>query len=157
MGRGQEMAALHTALECARSGAAGLVLVEGEPGIGKSVLVTAFTGGGRFPVSDAGRVRPQRQRSPFRDAIELIDLVGELQSGPTRADISDWLRFPRRRSHGDAPAAAGLHIRCLAVARGTPLAPSLAAAVRRDTGGNPLHCRLVLDDLTPAGRAGLLV
>ncbi|WP_328913445.1 MULTISPECIES: helix-turn-helix transcriptional regulator [unclassified Streptomyces] len=43
----------------------------------------------------------------------------------------------------------------LASVRGTAVTPQVAAAVLRDTGGNPLHCRLVLDALDPAARAGL--
>jgi DNA-binding CsgD family transcriptional regulator len=41
-----------------------------------------------------------------------------------------------------------------AQALGIPVAPRVAAAIRRDTAGNPLHCRLMLDELSPAVRGG---
>jgi DNA-binding CsgD family transcriptional regulator len=89
VGRASELAALDRALEQARGGAAAVLLVGGEAGVGKTRLVTEFAArqagngtrvlvGGCVPVADGGL--------PFAPAVEALrDLVTQLGVDPVRA------------------------------------------------------------------------
>jgi DNA-binding winged helix-turn-helix (wHTH) protein len=111
--RGPELAALADALDAARASSRRLVLVIGDPGVGKSALCDAFvrTAPAAGPVRACygqcfDRELPQEPYYPFLDALVRLD---RRHSGFVPSILSDharsWLaQFPQW--HGTRPPAA---------------------------------------------------
>ena len=99
VGRGIELGELRTALEHARAGEGGLVLVAGEAGIGKSRLIGEFVADARA----AGANILAGSCLPFADAVPyapFAQILGHLAAGdgapgdvPSAADPADRFRF----------------------------------------------------------------
>jgi DNA-binding SARP family transcriptional activator len=103
VGREAEWAALETALEAARSHGTQLVLVEGEPGIGKSTLCEAFLAhaaevGWR---TATGRCVEPGLAPSLWPCLEIVrSIVGEPDpdgAGPAAAGVNDLHRLVNRR------------------------------------------------------------
>jgi predicted ATPase len=87
VGRATELRALEDALDDVRAGALRLVLVEGEPGIGKSALVQRFLGGTpRDALVLAGRCYEQ-EAVPFKGVDGIIDALSDYLVGLSPPDL----------------------------------------------------------------------
>jgi DNA-binding SARP family transcriptional activator len=106
VGRGAEMATLTAALRSAQSGFGAVYFIHGEPGIGKTRLLTEFT---RVAVLEGARVAPavcqsndaRRPLSAFVDLVpKLIALPGALGCSP---QSNLYLRRLVQHHSSDAP------------------------------------------------------
>jgi DNA-binding CsgD family transcriptional regulator/tetratricopeptide (TPR) repeat protein len=99
VGRRAELGELSAALDAATTGAGGLVLVDGEAGIGKSRLIDEFAASAR----DHGAGVLAGSCLPFADAVPyapFVQILGHLSAGesgaggvPAAADPTDRFRF----------------------------------------------------------------
>ncbi len=98
-GREDEMAGLRRVLEAGRRGGRRLVLVSGDPGIGKTSLVRRVMDGFRREVMRliTGKFRPVRENIPYSGIAEcLVDLVRQVSA---EGEATTW----RRRIASPAP------------------------------------------------------
>jgi hypothetical protein len=84
VGRDAELSALWTSLAAAESGGRQLMLISGEPGIGKTALVEAFLAGldGRVELLGVGQCHPVSAGEPYAPVLEAIF---DLAQGPAAA------------------------------------------------------------------------
>jgi hypothetical protein len=159
VGRTRELHDLTAALDAARSGRGGWVLVAGEAGIGKTALVTVvaeraveegvrvvwgrcWQGGGAPPFWPWGRVVDELCRGRDRDVLERELGAGAGWLGLMAPQLKELLggRAPTTDSVSEQARFAMLN--------------SLAAFLRGGSTGEPLM--LVLDDIDAAGTDALL-
>ena len=110
VGRRSELAAFDRAIDLARLGGTGVLLIGGDAGIGKSTLVAE---GARRAAVDlfVGRCVPMGgEVIPLAPLVELLRNVRrwspEVLHGPTLAPLRDWV-VPDPAAASGAPAAAG--------------------------------------------------
>ncbi|MGO9976190.1 MAG: ATP-binding protein [Solirubrobacteraceae bacterium] len=214
VGRGEELAILRSELACALSGHARVVFVEGDAGVGKSSLLTAFCGeaGGGCVLRAAGEESERLlaygvvgqllggemvdgSMDPLAVGMQLLSVIDRAQGseGVCLVVVDDlhWadqqslgaLLFALRRlvadrvlalvsaRPGELVAGAGWErfvagdprasrvrlggllagdVQALAGLLGVgPLAMPLAVRLVEHTGGNPLYCRALLQELGP--------
>jgi len=134
VGREPELTVLRALVESASSGAGGSVLIEGEPGVGKTRLVEELTRGldrGRLRVLAAAAEELDGGR-PFRPVAEALAVASEI-------DHDDPGRPPAAEDRGAAwPASAATDL-------SFSIAESLAAAVEEIAARAP--CVVVFEDL----------
>jgi DNA-binding winged helix-turn-helix (wHTH) protein/tetratricopeptide (TPR) repeat protein len=89
VGRNAELATLRTSLAAAESGSRQLMLISGEPGIGKTALVEAFLAelNGTIELVGAGQCHPVGVGEPY---APVLDAIFDLAKGPAAAEV---LRF----------------------------------------------------------------
>jgi DNA-binding winged helix-turn-helix (wHTH) protein/tetratricopeptide (TPR) repeat protein len=85
VGRNAELATLWTSLAAAESGNRQLVLISGEPGIGKTAIVEAFLAGldQTIELVGAGQCHPVGAGEPY---APVLDAVFDLAKGPAAAE-----------------------------------------------------------------------
>ncbi len=86
VGRNAELAMLWTSLAAAESGSRQLMLISGEPGIGKTAIVEAFLAGldGTIELVGVGQCHPVGAGEPYAPVLEAIF---DLAKGPAAADV----------------------------------------------------------------------
>ena len=89
VGRNSEQERLQSAVAAATLGRGGLVLVAGQPGIGKSRLVTAATdfAGARGAVTLGGRAVPSEIPAPYRPLAEALLVASSMGVRPDTANL----------------------------------------------------------------------
>ncbi|HEX4831786.1 MAG TPA: AAA family ATPase [Trebonia sp.] len=142
VGRGQELAVLTAAIQDLRRGVGSVAWIEGEPGIGKSSLVTeAIAASAPGPDVSWAMADQLTQRLPLRVMVDCLR-VRPGSPDPRRAHAADLL--PGRQSStpggGDA-AATGVEVLVTLVDELCAIAPMV----------------LVIDDLQWADEASLMV
>jgi DNA-binding winged helix-turn-helix (wHTH) protein/tetratricopeptide (TPR) repeat protein len=90
VGRNAELAALWKSLEAAESGSRQLILISGEPGIGKTAIVDAFLAGldGTVELVGSGQCHPVGTGEPYGP---VLDAIFDLAKGPTGAEVQRCL------------------------------------------------------------------
>src|SRR5688572_20198407 len=110
VGRDSELETLWTAFGRARGGSGGIVVLSGEPGMGKTRLAREFARGAKAAGAAVawGRCYEGEWTPPLTPWGEA---VGEILSGDTRADDLTLLAniLPQRHSHAIAPHAVHLN------------------------------------------------
>ena len=139
IGRDHELAVLRAAVRALSGGRGGVVWLDGEPGIGKSTLLTAVAAMAAREHFDVYRAAgdPLAQRLPLRALLDALD--------PTTADIATLL--PGHRGDGGGNAAVGADVVPAALDR-------LVAVVERRGAAVPVV--VTFDDLQWADEASLL-
>jgi DNA-binding CsgD family transcriptional regulator len=143
VGRGQELAILHTGIEALGRGEGAVVWVEGEPGIGKSSLVAEALVAGSDPGWDIGWGVADKltERLPLQVMLDCLR-VRPSSRDPRRAHAGDLLSSRRLGLFADGDASvAGVEVL-------VALADELSAAA---------PTVLVVDDLQWADEASLIV
>jgi DNA-binding winged helix-turn-helix (wHTH) protein len=113
VGRGAQLAALERLFERASSGERQTVIVEGEPGIGKSALVDAFvralpSSSERFLLGYGQCIEQHGEREPYMAVLEAIERLAQGPFGPIvrsalRSGAPSWLaRMPLLQRPADA-------------------------------------------------------
>ena len=104
IGRVRELAQLRQALDRARAGTGSVVLVTGEPGIGKTRLVEEAVGGHTGPLA-WGRCAAQDVAPAFRPWIDVLSRFTDRPVFPAPRSAADPDRFadgrPDRRAWAD--------------------------------------------------------
>jgi DNA-binding winged helix-turn-helix (wHTH) protein/tetratricopeptide (TPR) repeat protein len=102
VGRAEELSAIAGQLSQAVEGRGSLLLIEGEPGIGKTTLVQqAALEIGPRAVAHWGRCREERDAAPFSVWSEALGSLIATSDGPNARDLADVDRLlftPSRRS-----------------------------------------------------------
>jgi len=112
VGRSDALDRLHLSLSEACAGTRRLVLVSGEPGIGKTTLAVSFVGslGSVVAVGRGGCVSELGDVEPF---FPILEAIRDLARGPHRAVVTETLRQDAppwlREMLGLAVASAGPH------------------------------------------------
>ena len=86
VGRDAELANLWTSLAAAQSGGRQLILISGEPGLGKTALVEAFLAGldGTIELVGVGQCNPVGVGEPYGP---VLDAIFDLAKGPAAAEV----------------------------------------------------------------------
>lgn len=94
VGRETELCRLEALLSQAAQGAGQLVLISGEPGIGKTALSHAFIRKARLlvPGIRISRGRCLEQYGPGESYLPFLDSISDLLSAPDAEDVADLLR-----------------------------------------------------------------
>ena len=100
--RDRELSAVGALLDHAASGAGGLLLVEGEAGIGKTGILRAAS-----TLARASGLRVLSARGSELESGLAFGLVREMFSEPMRAADADGLRCDVRRGGGSSSASPG--------------------------------------------------
>jgi DNA-binding winged helix-turn-helix (wHTH) protein/tetratricopeptide (TPR) repeat protein len=86
VGRNDELATLWRSLAAAESGTRQLMLISGEPGIGKTAMVEAFLAGlgGTIELVGVGQCHPVGAGEPY---APVLDAIFDLAKGPAAAEV----------------------------------------------------------------------
>jgi DNA-binding winged helix-turn-helix (wHTH) protein/tetratricopeptide (TPR) repeat protein len=86
VGRNAELGALWGSLAAAESGSRQLLLISGEPGIGKTAIVEAFLAGldGSIELVGVGQCHPVGAGEPY---APVLDAIFDLAKGPAAAEV----------------------------------------------------------------------
>jgi DNA-binding SARP family transcriptional activator len=152
VGRDAELGELATALDHVRPGGAGLVVVRGEAGVGKSALVQAFVAGRPAAVVLRGRCDELGRDLPLQPLVDAV--ADHLRTvGPEAADALLGADAASLTPLLGWEAAAGATTVADAEAGRATLFAALLAVISRAGAGAPVV--LVVDDLHLAGASTL--
>jgi DNA-binding CsgD family transcriptional regulator len=142
-GRQDELACLHSVWETVQGGAARVIGIEGDPGIGKTLLVRRFLAA----ADPAAVVWASGDEAEAALPWGIVSqMAGSLPGWPDGPAGASWDAHLEPIFVGQA-LVSRLQ-RQLAVAGGHPgLSPAGAARLHEHTGGHPLHARHMLDEL----------
>jgi AAA ATPase domain len=130
IGRAAELTALAESLEAARASRGGLVLVEGDAGMGKTRLVEAFAATVRQARVLTGGGIPLAGEAPYAPVIDILRALAALH--PPAADVLVPRAHPCISSAGGTRSAAGPARRCwVTLSRGGPCRCALRGAGSR--------------------------
>ena len=146
VGRDAELELLAAAAAAARTGLGRIVLISGEPGIGKTAMLSALVdfaadGGARIA---SGAAEELETRVPFAAISNCLRLTGA-STDPRVAEIAGLMRDSSRPAGGSFPAADGEFL----------VTEAILGLVDGWCGAGPVV--LALDDLQWADQASLLV
>ena len=150
LGRASELGLIRQGLVAARAGAGGVVLVRGEPGIGKTRLLAEATADAAGMVVAWGRCREDGGAPPFLPWVQVLRSAVE----QTGADVSELrLRWPEVVGLLDPPSSSPPeHVQSSALFRLLVSFTEILAHLGREVG-----LVAVIDDLHRADRASLAV